>query len=572
MSSIVSAAILRENAIDVFFVKITKVKMNYFTAERIPLILTFFKLFAIIIVSNCFTFFDHALTILVISILTTIYVWILDQDKNSTGDNVKAQSNENDEKIENSQDSFNWMNKAIQTIWLNYREYAEENLIKYLWPLVKNELMDIPFRNLWKDVILDTCYIGDQTPQIKKIESWSLNNDLFFSFELTFDSNAFFRIIFATKHLQFPMTLENIIVRKAKIRLVLKDWHWQIPFASGMHLAFVEAPDYDWDLKHLAGIADIDGFDELILDMLNNRLTKRVILPRMLIIPFSLHPKVLDFLSKYVPPDCLRKHANARYLMLEPLIILKLTVIQGKNFQIEKSCLQDCKNFISTNPAKKVNIKVMLGELFNQSQFNAEDEIWDFVSIFPVQHIYEQKVIIEVTDARGKEVGRVEEDLSRIANLHMINDWYSFENSEGQIKLYFESLPLTNERKTAILESRPYGVLSIFLQYLVSKDEPVRPVVHLDLEQNDQVETWTSLKPFMSKKIHYLNEGTMMLVHNVLDEQTKLTVKLWDSRKSQWIGEHSPIIVKNMLRRPAEKLRLRLDNVKLVLAMALYHL
>ena len=307
--------------------------------------------------------------------------------------------------------------------------------------------------------------------------------------------------------------------------------------------------------------------------MLNNRVTKRVILPRMLIIPFTLHPKILEYLTRFVPPDFLKRHNNARHLMLEPLIILKVTVNQGQNIRLQKSWSQDCKHFLSTNPGQKVNIKVTLGDLFNQCQFDVEDESWDFVSIFPVQHIYQQKVIVEVTDARGKPVGQVQEDLSRIANLHMINDWYSFEGSKGQLRVAFESCPLTNERRRrGIVESRPYGVLSIFLQYLISKDEPVRPVIHLDLEQNGQVETWTSLKPFMSKKTHYLNEGTMMLIHNVVDEQTKLTVKLWDSRNNRWIGQSSPILVKRLLRRPAEKFRLRLGNVKLVLAMALYHL
>ena len=206
------------------------------------------KLVSAIVIRISFQYYSHEFAIMIIGISLTIFVWIQDHVETKS-ETVK----DNEDEFVISEDSFAWLNKIIETVWNNYRELAEKNMRIYLWPYIKAELMDIPFRNLWKDVTLEQCYIGDQTPKIKKIETWSLNNDLFFSFELSYDSNAFFRIIFSTKHLQFPMTLENIVVKKAKIRLVLKDFQWQIPFASGLHVAFIEHPKYDWDLKHLAG-------------------------------------------------------------------------------------------------------------------------------------------------------------------------------------------------------------------------------------------------------------------------------------------------------------------------------
>ena len=206
------------------------------------------KLVSVISIHVSYQYFSHELTLMMVGFSLAIFVWIQDHVEES-----KEEIEDSEVEFVTTDDSFDWLNEIIATIWNNYREFAENNLRTNCWPSLRDELMDVPFRNIWKDVILDTCYIGDQTPKIKKIESWSLNNDLFFSLSFTFDSNAFFRIIFATKHLQFPMTLENIIVKKANIRLVLKDFQWKIPFASGIHFAFVEHPIYDWDLKHLAG-------------------------------------------------------------------------------------------------------------------------------------------------------------------------------------------------------------------------------------------------------------------------------------------------------------------------------
>ena len=273
----------------------------------------------------------------------------------------------------------------------------------------------------------------------------------------------------------------------------------------------------------------------------------------------------------YFPKDFVRRRPKTKNLMLEPLIILKTTIIQSVAIELKQSRLQDCQHFLSTNPSTKLKLKVILGDLTNQTEVNAEDAIWDFVSIFPVQHIYEQQVIIQVSDFQGRLVGVVKEDVSRIAMSRVITDEYGFEGTKGGLKVCFESLPLTNQ-KTAILESRPFGVLSIFLQYLISQD-PMRPVIHLELrQQNEKVETWTSLKPLCAKKTHYLNEGTMMLINDVLDDSTKLTVKLWDARNGQWIGNKRGILVKNLLQKPAEKLRLRLGSVKFAFAVSLYHL
>ena len=320
------------------------------------------------------------------------------------------------------------------------------------------------------------------------------------------------------------------------------------------------------------GIADIEGFDELILDMLNHRITQRVILPRMLIIPCSLSETMQEFLMKYLPEEFIKKQVKTKELMLEPLIILKATVIQGICIEVKQSWRQDCQNFLSTDPSTKLILKVTLGELTNETEVNAESDIWDFVSIFPVQHIYEQQVIISVSDLQGRLIGTVKEDLSRIADLNTFTDEYGFEGSKGGLRVCFESLPLTNQR-TAILESRPYGVLSIFLQHLLSPEEAIRPVIHLELrQQSEKTVTWSSLKPLVSKRTHYMNEGTMMLINDVLDDTTKLSIKLWDSRNGQWIGHKQGILVKNFLQKPAEKLRVKFESVKLAFAVSLYHL
>lgn len=174
-------------------------------------------------------------------------------------------------------DSFEWVNKLILSIWLHNRITAQELFRQFVWPLIHEEIRDeIIGCNRIK---IAQFYIGDESVKILNISAWTEGNDLILDAELTYHGNAFFKFEAEILRKKIPVIIQNIKIEKGKIRIVLKNANSR-EFLSGIHFAFVEPPKCDWDINNLGGIADIPGFDELILHIINVRLTNRVILPR----------------------------------------------------------------------------------------------------------------------------------------------------------------------------------------------------------------------------------------------------------------------------------------------------
>ena len=88
---------------------------------------------------------------------------------------------------------------------------------------------------------------------------------------------------------KIPVKIKHLEIEEAKMRLVINEVNSEPPFFSEMKFAFIEdpLPKCDWDIHNLAGFAEIPGFDELILHLIEKKFKKRFVLPHMITIPIN---------------------------------------------------------------------------------------------------------------------------------------------------------------------------------------------------------------------------------------------------------------------------------------------
>lgn len=235
-------------------------------------------------------------------------------------------------------------------------------------------------------------------------------------------------------------------------------------------------------------------------------------------------------------------------MMLKPLAIIKVAILESKGIK---------------NVSK---LQITLGDhRFETTQYmNSRLD-----AIFPVEHCFKQKFIINIHNLDG-QIFNITEDLERVAKQRLVNDWYQIHQNSGKLKIVFEAVPITNSRR-AISESRAFGVLSILLKQLKGRVK-TRPVVFLDLQEGQKSQKWSSLEPLCSAKTQDFNEGTLLHVQNVLDETSKLKIRIWDAKSSTWMGDQKGFNVKTLLRYSVKDGEIRLSNGALfTFSVSLYH-
>ncbi len=509
----------------------------------------YIELMAIFVVFFATQNLSYPLTIFLTLITYCAYVQAQDVEKRKT----KSVKNEKKRRRNKSQDSFKWVNDCIEIFWLSHRKTARDKFSSWLWPIIVDEINDAHISYLWKGLSLDKFYIGDEPPRLTKVSAWAEGEDLLFDLEVTYDGNAFFKASIDMEIFKIPITLQNVTVSSAKMRLVFKHCMPEPPFVAGVHFGFIETPQCDWDIKGLAGVANIPGFDELILHILNVRLTNRVVLPHMLILPFIMPKKLTQILLKGR-----QKKEKSEMLgltaMLKPLGMIRVVALRGSNFGVLP---------------KRARIEISLGDL-KVEQSLQDDADWNVEGIFPIEHCHEQRVIVHFFD--GKTSAFIVESVERIARQGLLCHWYQLLERQGKILLRFEAIAITNARR-AIFETRAYGVISILLKTLESRREKTRPVVYLYLHEGQMKERkWSSLEPLCSSKNQEINEGTLLFVRNVLDAKTALKIRVWDARKLRWLGPEIEMNVKKLLQRPIEHVERFLENdVKFTFLISLFH-
>merc|ERR1712079_578245 len=178
-----------------------------------------------------------------------------------------------------------WINELIHVIWLNFQENAQNLAIQ----IVKDFNEHLKKRKFLKELVLYEFSIGDVSPKLINIESKIEDKDVIVDFNISYHGNSFINVGFDFKIADVPAKIDNIKIDLAKIRIILQDCNSRYPFFSQMKFAFVEdpIPKCNWDTHNLAGIAELPGFDELMLHFISEKLKKIVVLPEMITIPIK---------------------------------------------------------------------------------------------------------------------------------------------------------------------------------------------------------------------------------------------------------------------------------------------
>ena len=443
-------------------------------------------------------------------------------------------------------DSFKWINDILMELWLNNQKFAE-NFLRNEWPdIIHKVCKNLP--SLFHEITLETFYIGDNPIEIHNIHVWEEADDIVLDMDIKYEGNARVTIKFDT--IALPVTIQDIRIQSAKMRMVLKNVTHQLPIISAVHFAFIEPPQFDWTID---SFVHLDCIDKRSFDLIRSKLINRIVLPRKLILPVEMPLEIMQKLNNHFAFKT--NVSNQEALMLKPAHVVKITVLKIKNMVV-----------------RGTTIVCRYGEKNHFGTYTDPSKI-EFTCYFPIEYVHRQKLQIEVTDGHTM-IGEFEENFETILKTKT-SAWYGLENCQGQIKLNFENfkIPETNE---IIPMAEPFGVLSLFLKnFRCSEERKCKPVIYVNLEQSDVIlnEEYTSLVPFSSSHTdRRINEGTLFCIENILDENSVIKFKIWDSKNWMWLGQEIIIKIRDLIGKPFQEIDLEMDHeMVLTFVTALYH-
>ena len=167
-------------------------------------------------------------------------------------------------------DSFGWVNMIIQEIWATKRLHVEDRVQNQIWPDIVEECNVLCcFGMHWHSITLEKFTLGDIPFEICSIQVWEENQlgDLVFDIEIKYEGNSCATIKFSGEIIKVPMplTVQNLRIQSAKIRLVLKCVNFERRFVSGIHFGFLEPPQFEWNLSEWNGWHLIPSADKVII-------------------------------------------------------------------------------------------------------------------------------------------------------------------------------------------------------------------------------------------------------------------------------------------------------------------
>ena len=157
----------------------------------------------------------------------------------------------------NQEDSLKWVNMILQEFWATNRLHVEDRVKNQIWPVIVEECNVLcSFGMHWHSMTLEKITIGDIPFEICQIQAWEeKEGDLIIDLEIKYEGNACATITFTGEIIKMamPLTVQNIKIQSAKIRLVLKFANPQLPVVSGINFGFLEPPQFEWNLSEWNG-------------------------------------------------------------------------------------------------------------------------------------------------------------------------------------------------------------------------------------------------------------------------------------------------------------------------------
>ena len=129
--------------------------------------------------------------------------------------------------------------------------------------------------------------IGDIPIEILDVESTIENNDAIIDFVASYHGNALIKTqvdLVTGLMTEIPAKITDIKLKETRMRILLEGFEPEYPFISKLKFAFIEDPiqNFSWDIHNLAGIAELPGFEELAIYIIEKKIRKKIVLPAMM--------------------------------------------------------------------------------------------------------------------------------------------------------------------------------------------------------------------------------------------------------------------------------------------------
>ena len=485
------------------------------------------------------------------------HVYLEEQVKDTIED-----GNDNNQITDDDEDDFDWINDISKVLWLQHRQLAEDIFRQDIWPIVLRDCCKT-FRSYFNKITLEEFYIGDTPIEIIDVQVWNGNDDdIILDLEIKYEGNAIVTMKFdgGAAHgifMAIPVTVQDICIQSAKMRLVLKNVNHQLPFVSSLHFSFVEPPKFRWTITNWSELASIPCMAQMTMDFAQSKLIDRLILPRTLILPVEM--PTFDMFGDLNSHFSFKTNVfNCIKIIRKPVQIVTITVLKS---DLE---INHFNGFISVKYD---------GHNFNQ-KFTSEPKYYKFH--LPVEYVNQkhQNLQIALLNSHKGIVGQINVNLTKILATRASQHWYGLEGMDSRLKIRFE---VSNELKTngKVSTTKPFGILSLFLKNFVgAKDQVYKPIVHVSLDQTGVEASWKSLPPFSSRPEHNLNEGVFLTIFDVTDKKSQIHFKIFDVKHEKWIGQERILHICDFLgSRPFQETELKVEkNVTLTLVATLFHL
>ncbi len=457
---------------------------------------------------------------------------------------------------QNLRPGLNWLNKIIKTLWMNHRAYARFVLLNEIWPLVKA-------RQHSNVDILD-LNIGDQPLRVLEIDSVDhKNGEMIVDFEIAYQGNASVKMSYLHENVKVstPVTIQQVSIGKAKVRVILKQFLPQIPFIGGIQVFFLETPDIKWHMD-MTEAGEFPALKKIIQDVVDNHIIERFVLPNRFSMPIQLSKTLTDKLNKL--NLSVQKPDAISIALHHPVGIVRVSVVKAENLRPSDLSCHQCKNSENLNPFKPskfgcTNLPpkrggndayaiVSVGKETHMSPvvYKNLNPQWNYTCEFAVEYFHKALVKIELfnDDRSVKEktsddfLGRVTEKIKRIKTKGVIEGWYNSEIYQGRVYLKFKWIPLKTSRPQ-VDHTDPIalsGVLCVHLGKVRSRQK-ICPTCYLSLQNKDgTIEETKSLDATSNSRQWRFDEGKVFRIRNFGDREIFVELRMFDHASDAFIG------------------------------------
>lgn len=164
---------------------------------------------------------------------------------------------------------------------------------------------------------------------------------------------------------------------RGKLRVELKPLLPRSPLVGGMTIAFLEVPEFDFDLTNLLNVLDFPGISSILHECIEEVIESYMVLPNKITVPFADDPEIQQALL-YQPP----------------MGVLQVKIIRGKNLKAS-----DKKLFSKNSSDPYVVCKVASHKHKTEVKEDTLDPVWDDTFALFVDTLVGTEIKFQVLDS-----------------------------------------------------------------------------------------------------------------------------------------------------------------------------